>query len=131
MAAFLFDVSPNERRQINPIESLQHPEHLGIADHSMLNYFREALPEFARGQSLQHVHIGNHQRRLVPRPDEIFARGGVHSRLAPNGAVDLGDHGCRNVNESDAAQVRGSYKADDVADHPAADSDYQRFAIDA
>jgi len=65
----------------------------------------------------------------VPRPDQIFAGGGIHSRLAPDGAVDLGQQRRRHLHTRDPAVIDRRHKSRQVAHHPAAHRGNERRTI--
>ena len=50
---------------------------------------------------------------------EVLALGQVHGHLAPDAGVHHGQHGGRDLDEGDAAQVRGGREAREVAHHAA------------
>ena len=101
-----------------------------IAEHAVLDDLGIAGAHLAWGQSGQRVEIGQHQSRLVEGADQVLARGGVDRRLAADGAVDLGEQGCRQLNEAATALEYRRRKAGEVADDSAAEREDVIAALD-
>ena len=100
-----------------------------LRDHAVLDHFVQAGAEFAARQCFEHHRIGHHQARRVKRADQVLAERVVDAGLAADRAVHLREQRSRHVHHRNAAQVGGRGKADDIADHAAADGDDHRRAI--
>jgi hypothetical protein len=66
----------------------------------------------------------------VERADQVLARGGVDRRLAADARIDLGEQRGRQLDEAAAALEDRRGKADEVADHPAAERQHVIAALD-
>jgi hypothetical protein len=86
--------------------------------------------EFPRRQAAQGVEIGQHQARLMERPDHVLARRVVDGRLAAHRRIDQRQQGGRHLNEIDATLVDGRGKSGHVADHTAAEGHDQTPAVE-
>jgi hypothetical protein len=87
--------------------------------------------EFPRRQAAQGVQIGQHQARLMERPDHVLARRVVDGRLAAHRRIDERQQGGRHLNEIDATLVDGRGKSGHVADHTAAEGHDQAPAVES
>ena len=67
--------------------------------------------------------VDDDRRGLVECADEVLALRQVHAGLAADRRVDLGDEGRRDVDERDAAQVRGGDEPGGIAERAATDGD--------
>src|SRR5688572_1698505 len=64
-------------------------------------------------------------------PDEVFSTWMIDPRLTTYGRVDLRQQSSRNLRISDPALIRRCGKPRDVADHAAAEGDYDSVAMEA
>ena len=55
--------------------------------------------------------------------DQVFTQGMIDAGLAAHRGIDLGQQGCRQLNESDPAQKAGGSEAGQVTHHAAAQGD--------
>ena len=98
-----------------------HPfEEAGIVDQAVFHGFGVAGQEFARRQGLEDPDIGEDQGRLMERPDQVLALGGVDSSFAADRTVDLGQQTGRDLDDVDAAQHDAGREAGEIADDAAA-----------
>src|SRR6266852_2880512 len=104
-------------------------KHLCIRDDRVLDDLRQAAAKFALRQCTQQLRIGEYKTRRVERADEIFSLRQIHAGLAADGAVNLCDYGCWNVDERNATQVTGGDKASEVTDDASAYGYEKRFAV--
>ena len=66
----------------------------------------------------------------MKRPDQVLARARINACLAPDRAVDLRQKACRDLNKADPAPQNRGGKANQIANHPAAQSDHYVAAFD-
>ena len=98
-------------------------EELFVTDAAELHGFAHAIMQVFSGECLGHAGIDIDGARLIEGADEILARGDVERDLAADGAPDLREHGCRELDIGDAAVVGGSDEAGDVTDDASAERD--------
>ncbi len=108
-----------------------HAKNCRIAQHAVFQHFGIAGAQLARGQGAKRVEIGQHQRWLVERADEVLARRGVDGRLAAYRTVDLRQQRGRQLDEAAPAFQDGAGKTGEVADHPSAEREHMVAALDA
>ena len=126
------DVAGDERREGGARGGgIEVVEHGGVADDGVLDDLGKAFAVFAVGQGFEREGIGEHQPWLVEGADEVFTGTGVDAGLAADGAVDLRDDGGGNLHAGDAAEVDGGDESGEVANHPAAEGDDKRTAVEA
>ena len=101
-----------------------------IAEHPVLDYLGVPGTHFARGQGGERVEIGQHQRGLVERADQVLARIGVDRGLATDRAVDLSEQGRRHLDEAAAALEDRRGETGEIADHSAAQRENMVAAFD-
>jgi hypothetical protein len=123
---FDFDVAADKRRQLFAIEPLQPLKHFRIANDRMLNDFGEALPPFARRQGGQRLHIGDHEGRLMPGPEQVLACGRVDGGLSADGTIDLREQRSRHLHARNSPVINRSGKSGQVAYHSAAQGHHKR-----
>jgi len=51
----------------------------------------------------ERIQVGDHQGRLVERPEQVFPGGDVHARLAPDRRIDHREQRGRDLDVGDAA----------------------------
>jgi hypothetical protein len=102
-----------------------------IADQPVFDDLGITGAQFTRRQGCERAGVRKHQARLVEGAEQVFAGARIDRRLAAHRAVDLSQQGCRDLDEIDAAQQRRRGKSRDIADHPAAQRDQHRPALDA
>ena len=90
-----------------------------IANRGMLNDFGEALVKFSLSQSIERLHIGENESRLVERTDQVFAFRRVDSRFATYGAVYLTDDSCWNLHTGNATLKNRCRKPRKITNHAA------------
>ena len=66
-----------------PLEEGRIPQQAVFEDLS------KACPHLAVAETVQNGQVGQHQTRLMERPDQILAARGIDGRLAAHGGVDL------------------------------------------
>ena len=111
------------------IDVLLEPfEERAIADQAVLDDLGQPGVQFARGQRLEHIGVGQHLTRLMKRTDHVLAARMIDGGLAAHGGIDLRQQRRRHLHEIDAALVAGRDEAGEVADHAAAERQHQRVA---
>ncbi len=105
-------------------------EKAAITEHAVFENFGITGAKFAFGQRAQRAQIGQHQRRLVERADQILARRGVDRGLAADRTVDLRQQRGGQLHEAAAALEDRAGKAGQVADHAAAQREDMVAAFD-
>ena len=95
-------------------------EECRIAQHAVFQHFGIARAHFAHRQRVERGEIGEHQRRLVERADQILARRGVDRGLAADRTVDLRQQGGGQLHEAASALEDRAGEAGEIADHAAA-----------
>ena len=109
-------------RAIGRTVAFQQLEQALVAEGGHLHGLAQRRTTLALGQRSQGGDIDDDRGRLVERPDEVLALRQVHRGLATDRGIDLGDKRGRDVDDRDAAQVRGREEAGGVAERPAADA---------
>ena len=109
------------------LEQLEQPL---VAEGGHLRRLAERGPEVARRKRTEKRDVGNDGRRLVERPDEVFALGKVDSGLAADRAVDLGEERRRDLDERDAAKVGRGEEPGRVTERAPSDRDQRLTAFD-
>ncbi len=102
----------------------------GIAEQPVFGDLGIAGAEFARRQRVEQRRVGDHQRGLMKRADQILALRGVDAGLAADRGVHLRQQRRRHLHEVEAAPHAGGGKAGKIADHAAAERDDQIAALD-
>ena len=110
---------------------LQPGQKLHIAQQRVFDHFGQAGGQLARGQGVQHGHVGQHCARLVKRADHIFAQRVIDGGFAAHRGIHLRQQGGGNLDERRAALVAGGGKAGHVANHPAAQRNQRGLAFGA
>ena len=110
---------------------LEPAEEARVADEPVFGDLGVARPQLAQRQGREHVGIGDDERRLVERADQVLALRRVDAGLAADRAVDLGEQGRRHLHEADAAAQDRSGEAREIADHAAAERDDEIAALQA
>jgi hypothetical protein len=95
----------------------------------MLDDFRKALPQFARRQGRQGVHVGNDQCRLMPRADQILSRRSVDCGFSPDGAIHLRQEGRRYLHPWNSAVINRGHEPSQISHHSAAERHDERGAV--
>lgn len=98
-------------------------EELLVTDAAELHGFAHAIVQVFSGKGLCHAGVDIDGARLIEGADEILARRDVERDLAADGAADLREHGCRELDVCDAAVVGGCDEAGDVTDDASAECD--------
>ena len=78
-------------------------EELLVTDAAELHGFAHAIVQVFSGKGLCHAGVDIDGARLIEGADEILARRDVERDLAADGAADLREHGCRELDVCDAA----------------------------
>ena len=105
-------------------------EEVGIVDQAIFDHLGIAGAGFAQRQAVEHRRVDQHQAGLVEAADQILAGARVDRGLAADRAVDLRQQGGGQLHEMAAALQDGRRKADQVADHAAAQRDYMVATLD-
>ena len=98
-------------------------EELLVTDTAELHGLAHAIVQVFSRQRLGHAGVDIDGARLIEGADEILARRDVERDLAADGAADLREHGCRELDVCDAAVVGGCDEAGDVTDDASAECD--------
>ncbi len=104
---------------------------IDVAEQAVLDDFGITTADFARGQGRQNIEVAKHQTRLPESADQVLALLMVDRRLAADRRIDLGQDGCRDLDEVDTAHIDGAGKARQVADDAAAERDDDVLAVEA
>ena len=99
--------------------ALEPGEELGVAEHAVLDDFRDAGTKFARRQGGEGVAVGDHQSRLMEGADEILAAGVIDPGLAAHTGIDLGEQRGGHLHEIDAAQIDGRHESGQITNDAA------------
>ena len=102
-----------------------------VADEPVLDHLGEARGQLAWRQGGERLRIGDDGARLVEGTDHVLAQRMIDRGLAADCRIDLGEQRGRDLHERDAALVAGGDETREVADHPAAERDDGRPALDA
>ena len=86
---------------------------------------------FSLGQRVERGRIDEHAQRLQERPHHVLGLREVDAHLAAHGAIDLGQQGRGDLQETQSAGEGRGDEAGQVADHAAADGHDDRLAIGA
>ena len=100
-------------------------------DHSVLDHFVQPGAELPARQRAQHARIGQDERGLVKRADQVLAQRVVDAHLAADGAVHLRQQRRGHLHQRDAAQEAGGGEPRGVADDAAANGHERAAAVGA
>ena len=114
------DVSFDERFEIVAVDRRQRIEELGVANYSMLNRLSESFVPDPIRQRAQRVGIGDDQRGMMKRADQILTRAGIDAGLPADAAIDLREKSRRDGNVRDAAEIDRRDKAGQMDERSAA-----------
>ena len=104
-------------------------EQIAARGHAVLDDFVQAGAELAARQRFEQRRIDGDERRMVEGADQVLAERVIDAHLAADRAVDLREQRGRDLDQPDAAQVRGRDEPRHVADDAAADRDDAGAAI--
>ncbi len=96
----------------------------------MFDDFGQAGGQFPRRQGGEHAGVGHDEARLVERADEVLAGGVVDGHFAADAGVNLGEEGCRHLDEGHTPHICGGDEPRKVPHHPAAEGDHRRAAVE-
>ncbi len=120
--------------RFQPQDGLDMPFQVGeevlVPDHAVFDDLRDAAAQFADGKRGQRIGVDQHHLRLQKSADHILPQRMIDADLAAHRAIDLRQQAGGHLHEADAAQVGGGHEAGEIADHPAAQRDHHRFAVD-
>ncbi len=100
-----------------------------VADQAVFDDFGQSRREFACGQRIQRVGIGQHQFWLPEGAHHVLAAWMVDARLAADGRIHLRQQGRWNLDEGYAALIGRGGESSQVANHPAAERNERRAAV--
>ena len=103
----------------------------GIIDQTVFHHLGITGHQLAARQCGEHGRIDQYGDRLMEGADQILAGLGVDRRLAAHAAVHLREQGGRHLHETAAALQHRTGKADQIANHTAAQRDDRIAAFDA
>ncbi len=92
-----------------------------IEDDTILDHLGEAAAQLAFRQRVEGFGVDPDAHRLVKGADDVLGPGMVDSDLAAHRAVNLGEQGCGQHQQRDAAGVSRRDEARQVADHSTAE----------
>ena len=104
---------------------------VATAEEVVLGHLAQTAAHFARRQRRQHRGVADDGVRLPVRAHEILAFGQVHTRLAPDGGVDLSQQRRRDMDDGYATVVAGRGEPRDIGDHASPDGDDDIGACEA
>src|SRR5262245_30514801 len=95
----------------------------------MLDNLREPLIELATRQCFQHIEIINHQRGLMESTDQILPGARVHSSFPADRTIHHCQQSGWNLNMRNSTVINRRHESRNVADHPAAETNYKRLTV--
>ena len=102
----------------------------GIVDQPVFHHLGIACAQLARGQGGKRADIGQHQRGLVERADQVLACARVDRGLAADAGIDLRQQRGGKLDEAAAALEHRGGETGQIADHPAAKGQYVIAPVD-
>ena len=106
--------------EIVALDRRQRIEELGVANDSMLDRLGESFVPDPIRQGTQRVGIGDDQRGMMKRANQILTRAGIDAGLPADAAIDLREKSRRDGNVWDAAEIDRRDKAGQISDDTAA-----------
>ena len=101
-----------------------------IAQKPVFHHLAIARQQIALRQGVQHRCIGQHQRGLVERPDQVLAMGRIDACLATDRGINLRQQRRGQLHKAHPAPQNGAGKAHQIAHHSAPQSDDNIAAFD-
>lgn len=102
-----------------------------VVDDAIFDDFGQAGAVLAVGEGLQCSEVAKDQARLVEGADQVLAAGEVDPDLTADRAVDLGEQGGGDLDESEAAEVGGGDEPGEVAGDASAQGDEEGLPFEA
>ncbi|KAI3485871.1 hypothetical protein L1887_50669 [Cichorium endivia] len=103
----------------------------GVPDGGCLDHLSHAVAELSGREGLEPGSVDEDVVRLVEAADEVLAERVVDGGLAADGRVDHGEEGGGDLDKLETTHEGGCDEADEVANHTAADGEYDSVASDA
>src|SRR5579875_2261222 len=105
----------------------QQGKQFSVKYDTILYDFCPSLGTFALRQGQQRRRVGKDEARMIESSDQIFAPYMINTSLAANSGIDLGQQGCRYLDQWDASQICSGGIAHQIAHDASAKRD-DRFA---